>query len=257
SFAQVTNPPLDSIREQLVTSLGTSIGPVGNLLRNGYVPAHHLELPFPVLDNDELDKIVHLEDEDGMSTALKVRGLYDPAGGAAALGNALAAVGDGQGAALATAIGSRAVVDLLADLGAMDAAASTVPAAAQLDRRHGVLAFALDLPGTVAALYLPIGLCDTLAPPAPTAAPLRLASRRDAVLASTTRLTATLELGDASLDAATGLRAGEILGGSRIADAVVHVRDAAGNTVFTAHLQSSDGRKALVCTHVEHQPGRT
>ncbi|MGY8562926.1 hypothetical protein L0938_05830 [Paracidovorax citrulli] len=180
-----------------------------------------------------------------------------PAGGAAALGNALAAVGDGQGAALATAIGSRAVVDLLADLGAMDVAASTVPAAAQLDRRHGVLAFALDLPGTVAALYLPIGLCDTLAPPAPTAVPLRLASRRDAVLASTTRLTATLELGDASLDAATGLRAGEILGGSRIADAVVHVRDAAGNTVFTAHLQSSDGRKALVCTHVEHQPGRT
>lgn len=180
-----------------------------------------------------------------------------PAGGAAALGNALAAVGDEQGAALATAIGSRAVVDLLADLGAMDAAAATVPAAAQLDRRHGVLAFALDLPGTVAALYLPIGLCDTLAPPAPTAAPLRLASRRDAVLASTTRLTATLELGDASLDAATGLRAGEILGGSRIADAVVHVRDAAGNTVFTAHLQSSDGRKALVCTHVEHQPGRT
>lgn len=85
SFAQVTNPPLDSIREQLVTSLGTSIGPDGNLLRNGYVPTHHLELPFPVLDNDELDKIVHLEDEDGMSTALKVRGLYDPAGGAAAL----------------------------------------------------------------------------------------------------------------------------------------------------------------------------
>ena len=85
NFAQVTNPPLDSIREELVTSLRSSIGPNGNLLRNGYVPTHQIELPFPVLDNDELDQILHLQDEDGMATALKVRGLYDAAGGEASL----------------------------------------------------------------------------------------------------------------------------------------------------------------------------
>ncbi|MCP3425759.1 glutamate synthase large subunit [Rothia sp. AR01] len=85
SFAQVTNPPLDSIREELVTSLRSSIGPNANLLRNGYAPTRQLELPFPVLDNDELDKVLHLDDEDSMAIALKVRGLYNPDGGAASL----------------------------------------------------------------------------------------------------------------------------------------------------------------------------
>lgn len=85
SFAQVTNPPLDSIREELVTSLRTSIGPQGNLLRNGQVRTSQVELDFPVINNDELDKIAHLVDEDGMEIALKVRGLYDPNGGEEAL----------------------------------------------------------------------------------------------------------------------------------------------------------------------------
>lgn len=92
SFAQVTNPPLDSIREELVTSLKTSIGPDGNLLRNGQVRTSHVELNFPVINNDELDKIVHLEDEDGMALALKVRGLYNPEGGAEALRQRLAEI---------------------------------------------------------------------------------------------------------------------------------------------------------------------
>jgi hypothetical protein len=179
-----------------------------------------------------------------------------PEQGAAALGSALAVVMQGQDNALAAAIGRRAVLDLMAELGAANGEAGTLPNAAQLDRRHGVLGFTLELPGTVAALYLPIGICDAMAPPAVEAAPLALAPRRSALLASTTRLVATLDLGDAPLDAASNLQPGEILGGSRIADAVVRVQDAAGNTVFTAHLQSSDGRKALRCTHVEHQPGK-
>lgn len=85
SFAQVTNPPLDSIREELVTSLRTTIGPEGNLLRKGQVRTSLVALDFPVLNNDELDKIAHLQDEDGMDTSLKVRGLYDPNGGEEAL----------------------------------------------------------------------------------------------------------------------------------------------------------------------------
>ncbi len=86
-FAQVTNPPLDAIREELVTSLGTAIGPEGNLL--SATPAHcrQLILPWPVIDNDELAKIVHINadgDLPGYAT-VRVRGLYRVAGGGAAL----------------------------------------------------------------------------------------------------------------------------------------------------------------------------
>ncbi|MBA8826013.1 glutamate synthase (NADPH/NADH) large chain [Saccharopolyspora lacisalsi] len=62
-FAQVTNPPLDSIREELVTSLTTHVGPEHNLLATDPAACHQLVLPFPVLDNDELAKIVHIDDD--------------------------------------------------------------------------------------------------------------------------------------------------------------------------------------------------
>ncbi|MGP5046111.1 glutamate synthase large subunit [Glutamicibacter ardleyensis] len=81
SFAQVTNPPLDAIREELVTSMGTSIGPDGNLLSLDRVPQTHISLDYPVLSNDQLAKIVNLRDEQGEKYSLKVRGLYRPAGG--------------------------------------------------------------------------------------------------------------------------------------------------------------------------------
>ena len=86
-FAQVTNPPLDAIREVLVTSLGTLIGPEGNALSAGPAYARQLVLPFPVLDNDELAKIVHINadgDLPGYATYV-VRGLYDVAGGSVAM----------------------------------------------------------------------------------------------------------------------------------------------------------------------------
>ena len=86
-FAQVTNPPLDAIREVLVTSLGTLIGPEGNALSAGPAYARQLVLPFPVLDNDELAKIVHMNadgDLPGYATYI-VRGLYDVAGGSVAM----------------------------------------------------------------------------------------------------------------------------------------------------------------------------
>ncbi|MFZ3454454.1 glutamate synthase large subunit [Arthrobacter sp. 7Tela_A1] len=81
SFAQVTNPPLDAIREELVTSMQSSIGPNGNLLALGQVKTHQIALKFPVINNDELAKIANLKNEDGEKVALKVRGLYRPDGG--------------------------------------------------------------------------------------------------------------------------------------------------------------------------------
>ena len=59
-FAQVTNPPLDAIREELVTAIGGAIGPEPNLLEDGPGHARKLILPFPVIDNDQLAKIVHV-----------------------------------------------------------------------------------------------------------------------------------------------------------------------------------------------------
>ncbi|MFC0003227.1 glutamate synthase large subunit [Micromonospora siamensis] len=77
-FAQVTNPPLDAIREELVTSLASTIGPEGNLLDPGPASCRQIVLPYPVIDNDELAKILSV-DEDGDLPgfkAVRVSGLY-------------------------------------------------------------------------------------------------------------------------------------------------------------------------------------
>ena len=60
-FAQVTNPPLDSIREEVVTSMKLGLGPERNLLTAGPEHARQVTLDFPVIDNDELAKIQHIE----------------------------------------------------------------------------------------------------------------------------------------------------------------------------------------------------
>jgi glutamate synthase (NADPH/NADH) large chain len=57
-FAQVTNPPLDAIREELVTALGGTLGPEGNLLDPGPSSCRQIFLSHPVIDNDELRKLV-------------------------------------------------------------------------------------------------------------------------------------------------------------------------------------------------------
>jgi len=82
-FAQVTNPPLDAIREEVVTSLAVEMGPESNIL--SATPAHcrQVRLAFPVIDNDELAKITHINRDGnlpGFST-VSVKGLYRVAGG--------------------------------------------------------------------------------------------------------------------------------------------------------------------------------
>ena len=82
-FAQVTNPPLDAIREELVTSLGGSIGPEHNLLDPGPASCRQIALEFPVIDNDQLAKIIHVN-ADGNNpgfSAHVVRGLFPIADG--------------------------------------------------------------------------------------------------------------------------------------------------------------------------------
>ena len=77
-FAQVTNPPLDAIREELVTSLGASLGPEQNLLDPTAASCRQIQLPFPVIDNDELAKIIHVNadgNQAGFASHI-VRGLF-------------------------------------------------------------------------------------------------------------------------------------------------------------------------------------
>ncbi|WP_375425184.1 glutamate synthase large subunit [uncultured Friedmanniella sp.] len=112
-FAQVTNPPLDAIREELVTSLYNTIGPEQNLLAPGPASCRRLVLPFPVLDNDALTKIVKINrdgDLPGYSTYV-ARGLYEVSGGAEALSAKL----DQLCAEISAAIEGGARIILLSD----------------------------------------------------------------------------------------------------------------------------------------------
>ena len=86
-FAQVTNPPLDAIREELVTSLACAVGPEVNLLTSSPTHCRQVTLPFPVMDNDELAKLVKIN-ADGDNPGLRshhITGLYEVDGGGAAL----------------------------------------------------------------------------------------------------------------------------------------------------------------------------
>jgi len=75
-FAQVTNPPLDSIREEVVTSMSLGLGPERNLLAATPEHARQVILDFPVIDNDELAKIQHIDPTPGSQLTTTIRGLY-------------------------------------------------------------------------------------------------------------------------------------------------------------------------------------
>ena len=90
-FAQVTNPPLDAIREELVTSLMSTLGPEANLLEPTAESCRQIVLPMPVIDNDDLAKLLYVN-EDGSTpgfSAFAIDGLFEVAGGGAALGSAI------------------------------------------------------------------------------------------------------------------------------------------------------------------------
>jgi glutamate synthase (NADPH/NADH) large chain len=63
-FAQVTNPPVDAIREEIIMAVDTAIGPEGNLLEPLPEAARQIELPTPVLRNEELEKLRNLNGKD-------------------------------------------------------------------------------------------------------------------------------------------------------------------------------------------------
>ncbi|HUC56184.1 MAG TPA: glutamate synthase large subunit [Streptosporangiaceae bacterium] len=86
-FAQVTNPPLDAIREEVVTSLSSTTGPEHNILDPGPASCRQIVLPYPVISESDLAKIIHVnEDRDLPGLAAHVvDGRYLAAGGGEAL----------------------------------------------------------------------------------------------------------------------------------------------------------------------------
>ena len=112
-FAQVTNPPLDAIREEVVTSVGSTLGPEANLLAPGPESCRQLVLPFPVIDNDDLAKIIHINDDGEFPelAAVVISGLYRVAGGGLALKRAL----DATRREVSKAIGDGARIIVLSD----------------------------------------------------------------------------------------------------------------------------------------------
>jgi glutamate synthase (NADPH/NADH) large chain len=115
-FAQVTNPPLDAIREELVTSLSLSIGPEGNLLEATPASCRQIALPFPIIDPDDLAKIVHINDDGDMPgfEPSVIGGLWEVDRGGAGLADALHRVRAEVSAAIAR--GTKIIV--LSDRGA-------------------------------------------------------------------------------------------------------------------------------------------
>jgi len=88
-FAQVTNPPLDAIREELVTAIGTTIGPEGNLLEPGPKSARQIFLPRPILNNDELATLQAINEDHDDFKAVVIRCIYPVADGGRGLRIAL------------------------------------------------------------------------------------------------------------------------------------------------------------------------
>ncbi len=86
-FAQVTNPPIDCIREELVTSTVTTIGSERNLLDPQPESCRHIKLKQPILSNEDFEKLRHIDLPDFKSVTLPI--LFPVAGGGKALEKAL------------------------------------------------------------------------------------------------------------------------------------------------------------------------
>jgi glutamate synthase (ferredoxin) len=86
-FAQVTNPPIDCIREEIVTSPITTIGAEGNLLNPQPESCHLIELKTPILSNEELAKLKCIAQGQFASATLEI--VFDPKSGAAGLEKAM------------------------------------------------------------------------------------------------------------------------------------------------------------------------
>jgi glutamate synthase (ferredoxin) len=104
-FAQVTNPPVDCIREEIIMAMDTTIGREFNLLHPTPQSARQIKLKSPILHNHELDKLRQLETTtNGKFKSVTLPTLYNPKEGATGLERALDALCRQASSAIATGV---------------------------------------------------------------------------------------------------------------------------------------------------------
>jgi glutamate synthase (ferredoxin) len=104
-FAQVTNPPVDAIREEIIMSMDTTIGREYNLLNPTPQSCRQIKLRFPILFNDELDKLRQIEmTTKGRYKSITLPILYHPKEGATGLERSLAAICRQASSAIVTGV---------------------------------------------------------------------------------------------------------------------------------------------------------
>ncbi|HXR47322.1 MAG TPA: glutamate synthase large subunit [Candidatus Limnocylindrales bacterium] len=128
-FAQVTNPPIDPIREEIITSTETMIGPRGSLLQPAPQSCALIKLKYPVLTNEELEKLRRVEGKTFKSATLPI--LFSAADGTRGLEAAL----DKLFAAADQAIAGGANIVILSDRG-IDAQHAPIPALLAVSGLH-------------------------------------------------------------------------------------------------------------------------
>ncbi|MEJ7785055.1 MAG: glutamate synthase central domain-containing protein, partial [Solirubrobacteraceae bacterium] len=101
-FAQVTNPPIDPIRESIVMSLATGVGAERNLLAESPEHAHQLVMDQPILRNSELETLRHVSHEIFSAETIDIT--WPVAQGAEGMTRALAEVCDAASAAVAAGV---------------------------------------------------------------------------------------------------------------------------------------------------------
>jgi glutamate synthase (ferredoxin) len=101
-FAQVTNPPIDSIREEIITSAQTTIGAERNLLKPEPESCHLIELKTPILTDEELAKLKHIAEGQFKSVTIPI--LFNPKQGVQGVETAMEEICDRANRAIAQGV---------------------------------------------------------------------------------------------------------------------------------------------------------
>jgi glutamate synthase domain-containing protein 2/glutamate synthase domain-containing protein 1/glutamate synthase domain-containing protein 3 len=131
-FAQVTNPPIDPIREEMVMSLISYIGTERNILDEAPDNCHTLKLPHPILTNRDLEKLRRVSSGDLLATTLPT--LFRAADGEAGLRRSL----EDLSARAAHAVASGYTLLILSDRG-VDATYAPIPSLLAMAAVHNRL----------------------------------------------------------------------------------------------------------------------
>jgi glutamate synthase (NADPH/NADH) large chain len=131
-FAQVTNPPIDPIREELVMSLISYIGTERNILDEAPDNCHTLKLPHPILTNRDLEKLRRVSSGDLLATTLPA--LFRAEDGEAGLRRSL----DELGSRAAHAVASGYSLLIISDRG-VDATYAPIPSLLAMAAVHNKL----------------------------------------------------------------------------------------------------------------------